>query len=95
MFRSEQRVMSAEFENAVNKALTADTVADATRKLYITEEGALNLSAVWACAGFFRKRSVHYRPIFISVPRKGVNDNTLIRAINYSNSPTHTPIASN
>lgn len=49
IFRSEERVVSAEFENAVNKALTADTVADATRKPYITEEGALNLSAVWAC----------------------------------------------
>lgn len=46
---SEQRIVSAEFENAVNKALTADTVADATRKPYISEEGALNLSAVWAC----------------------------------------------
>lgn len=49
IFRSEERIVSAEFENAVNKALTADTVADATRKPYITEEGALNLSAVWAC----------------------------------------------
>lgn len=49
IFRSEERVVSAEFENAVNKALTADTVADATRKSYITEESALNLSAVWAC----------------------------------------------
>ena len=49
IFRSEERVVSAEFENAVNKALTADTVADATRKPYISEEGALNLSAVWAC----------------------------------------------
>lgn len=49
IFRSEERIVSAEFENAVSKALTADTVADATRKPYITEEGALNLSAVWAC----------------------------------------------
>lgn len=49
IFRSEERVVSAEFENAVNKALTADVVADATRKPYISEEGALNLSAVWAC----------------------------------------------
>lgn len=49
IFRSEERIVSAEFENAVNKALTADTVADATRKPYISEEGALNLSAVWAC----------------------------------------------
>lgn len=49
IFRSEERIVSTEFENAVNKALTADTVADATRKPYISEEGALNLSAVWAC----------------------------------------------
>lgn len=49
IFRSEERILSAEFENAVNKALTADTVSDATRKPYISEEGALNLSAVWAC----------------------------------------------
>lgn len=49
IFCSEERVVSAEFENAVNKALTADTVANASRKPYISEEGALNLSAVWAC----------------------------------------------
>jgi HK97 family phage portal protein len=50
IFRNGQRFdSSAEFENAVNKTLTADTVVDATRKLYISEEGALNLSAVWAC----------------------------------------------
>lgn len=28
VFRSEQRVVSAEFENAVNKVLTADMVTD-------------------------------------------------------------------
>ena len=33
----------------MNKVITADTVADATRQPYITEEGALNLTAVWAC----------------------------------------------
>src|SRR5574344_456694 len=50
IFRKEQRFYnSAEFESAVNQALTADTVADATRRPYISEEGALNLSAVWAC----------------------------------------------
>lgn len=49
-FRAEQRFdASAEFEGAVNHVLTADTVADAARKPYISEEGALNLSAVWAC----------------------------------------------
>lgn len=42
-------ISSAEFEAAVNKVITADTVADATHQPYITEEGALNLTAVWAC----------------------------------------------
>lgn len=48
--RKERRdISSAEFEAAVNKVISADTVADATREVYITEEGALNLTAVWAC----------------------------------------------
>ena len=39
--RNERRdLTSAEFEAAVNKVITADTVADATRQPYITEEGA-------------------------------------------------------
>lgn len=33
----------------MNKVISADTVTDATREMYITEEGALNLTAVWAC----------------------------------------------
>ena len=50
LHRNERRdILSAEFEAAVNKVITADTVADATRQPYITEEGALNLTAVWAC----------------------------------------------
>lgn len=40
---------SAEFEAAVNAVLLSDTVSDATKGPYISEEGALNLSAVWAC----------------------------------------------
>lgn len=40
---------AAEFEAAVNKVISADTIADVTRQPYITEEGALNLTAVWAC----------------------------------------------
>lgn len=40
---------AAEFEAAVNRVITADTVADAVKQPYITEEGALNLTAVWAC----------------------------------------------
>ena len=40
---------STEFESAVNQALTADMVADTARKPYISEEGSLNLSAVWTC----------------------------------------------
>lgn len=40
---------SSELENAVNKALTADTVADGTRRKHISEESSLSLSAVWAC----------------------------------------------
>ncbi len=45
----EQRTSDSEIEKAINKALTADTVADATSKPCISEEGSLNLSAVWAC----------------------------------------------
>ena len=50
LHRDERRdISSAEFEAAVNKVITADTVVDATHQPYITEEGALNLTAVWAC----------------------------------------------
>ena len=46
LHRGERRdISSAEFEAAVNKVITADTVADATRLPYITEEDALNLTA--------------------------------------------------
>lgn len=47
--RGEKRTSSEEFETAVNAALLSDTVNDATKKPYISEEGSLNLSAVWAC----------------------------------------------
>lgn len=47
--REEKRLSSSEFEAAVNAALLSDTVADATKGPFISEEGALNLSAVWAC----------------------------------------------
>ena len=36
-------------ESAINKVLIANTIADTTSKPYISEEGSLNLSAVWAC----------------------------------------------
>ena len=47
--RTERRVISSEFEAAVNKALTADMVADKTSRPIITLEGSLALTAVWAC----------------------------------------------
>ena len=48
--RSEQRdLTSAEFENAVNKVLTANAVKDASSHIVITQESPLSLSAVWAC----------------------------------------------
>ena len=47
--REEKSISSSEFEAAVNAALLSDTVADATKGPFISEEGALNLSAVWAC----------------------------------------------
>ncbi len=47
--RGEKRTSSEEFEAAVNAALLSDTVNDSARKPYISEEGSLNLSAVWAC----------------------------------------------
>ena len=46
---TEKRVSSSEMESAINKVLIANTIADATSKPYISEEGSLNLSAVWAC----------------------------------------------
>lgn len=47
--KGEKRVSSQEFEHAVNQVLLSDTVADATSKKVITPEGALAISAVWAC----------------------------------------------
>jgi HK97 family phage portal protein len=47
--RGERRMTSSEFENAVNKALTADMVADKTHRPAITQESSLALTAVWAC----------------------------------------------
>lgn len=47
--RAEQRVISDEFENAVNKALTADMVGDKVSRPAITQESSLALTAVWAC----------------------------------------------
>lgn len=47
--RSARRFLSSEFEDAVNKALTADMVADKTSRPVITPEGSLALTAVWAC----------------------------------------------
>ncbi len=49
------RISSSEFEAAVNAALLSDTVADATKGPFISEEGALNLSAVWACVRILSK----------------------------------------
>ncbi len=46
---SEQRLISSEFEGAVNKALTADMVADKASRPVITQESSLSLTAVWAC----------------------------------------------
>lgn len=53
--REEKRISSSEFEAAVNAALLSDTVADATKGPFISEEGALNLSAVWACVRILSK----------------------------------------
>ncbi len=47
--RGERRFGSSEFEAAVNKALTADMVADKTSRPAITQESSLALTAVWAC----------------------------------------------
>jgi phage portal protein BeeE len=47
--RGERRMTSSEFESAVNKALTADMVADKTSRPAITQESSLALTAVWAC----------------------------------------------
>ena len=47
--RAERRTISSEFENAVNKALTADMVADKVDRPVITQESSLALTAVWAC----------------------------------------------
>lgn len=47
--RREERISAEQIEQAVNDALLSDTVSDNTSRKYISEEGALNLSAVWAC----------------------------------------------
>lgn len=46
---TERRTSSGEFEAVVNQVLTAQAVADGASKPCVSEEGALNLSAVWAC----------------------------------------------
>lgn len=48
-FHGEKRISSSEFEHAVNEVLLSDTVADHTKRHYPTAEGALAISAVWAC----------------------------------------------
>ncbi len=46
----ERRTNSGELESAINRVLTAQAVADGGgSKPFISEEGSLNLSAVWAC----------------------------------------------
>ncbi len=45
----ERRTGHSEIEGAVNRVLTAQAVGDLSSKPHISEEGALNLSAVWAC----------------------------------------------
>ena len=47
--RGEKRMTSSEFESAVNQTLLADTVSDNTKAVYVSEEGSLAISAVWAC----------------------------------------------
>lgn len=47
--KGEKRISSSEFEAAVNQVLLSDTVDDALSKKYISEEGSLAISAVWAC----------------------------------------------
>ena len=47
--KREERLSAEQIEQAVNDALLSDTVSDNTSRKYISEEGALNLSAVWAC----------------------------------------------
>lgn len=47
--KGEKRISSGEFEHAVNEVLLSDTVSDNTKKPYISEEGSLAISAVWAC----------------------------------------------
>ena len=41
--------MSSVFESVINRVVTANKVSDIIDKPCISEEGALNLSAVWAC----------------------------------------------
>lgn len=47
--REKRNIPIDDIEKAVNKVITEQTVADNVRKPYISEEGSLNLSAVWAC----------------------------------------------
>lgn len=47
--REKRSVSAHEFEQAVNKVLTEQTVAGNVRRPFISEEGSLSLSAVWAC----------------------------------------------
>lgn len=93
--RKERRdISSAEFEAAVNKVISADTVADATRDIYITEEGALNFTAVWACVRILSETVGHCRSNFTGARNAAANGSTGISATGWCKSPTATPHAS-
>ena len=46
---TEKRSTNSELDSAINNVLTANAIADANSTHFISEEGSLNLSAVWAC----------------------------------------------
>ncbi|SEA06824.1 hypothetical protein SAMN05444145_101450 [Alistipes timonensis JC136] len=88
--RDESRILSDEFENAVNKALTADKTSSPA----ITQESSLALTAVWACVRILSE-TVGILPIHLyRQPIMGGSDRRATLRAGYSKRRTAFPPAS-
>ena len=79
---------SAEFESAVNDALLSGTVSDNTRTPIVTEEGALAITAVWACVRILSE-TISSLPIHLyrrtEKGREKVNNSFVVNVLNRPN----------
>ena len=79
---------SAEFESAVNDALLSGTVSDNTRTPIVTEEGALAITAVWACVRILSE-TISSLPIHLyrrtEKGREKITSSTQLKVLNRPN----------